>query len=274
MVFNTDKFLSLVVHSPTMRNDFQCTITFDQNEPKLNSTNPFDGMSRLAAISSKVLDITRSKTPAYSLVMQVDQELNVFGHQIPSEPLSIPAVPITSKDKEQGRARQKLAGENLMKLQFHQARLMLHMPYMLRSITEPGMEYSRTSCLEAARNMLLLFQSHRRSEVVEKLSSFRTSPTDWIGFIAAATLIIGQIGNVESARQFAEDRSLVDSTIELYRRMPTMLAGQSARELLGLSQLRDNPSRDRRKPTKITLPVFGDIVIPGALHHRLPQQCD
>jgi hypothetical protein len=258
MVFQTDKFLSLMVRSPGIVSDINSKVVFD-NVETIAEASPENGMMKLAILSGKVLEITKTIPSSYPAVLEVDQQLNLFASQLPQGPLTGPVFPL----KPQGPGKMKHAERNLMQLQLLQAKLMLHIPWMLRSMDDPGLAYSRSSCFEASRGIIRIFKVHRTSEMSEKFFLFKTSPADWMAFIATAVLIFGRMGFSTDPNQIAEDEASIESIIDLYRNMENEFATKSATVLQELREWRDNPARDPTKPSKVTIPVLGDIIIPG-----------
>jgi hypothetical protein len=262
IVFQTDRYTSLMINRPYSVTDAQCNITCNGSAPDPMAKS-YDPMTILAILVGKVLDNRQiPNASSYSSVLEIDRELNFFGSQMPAEPWKI-----DPSDKRKSRGtRFRVVGGHITHFIFFQAKLILHFPWMLKSTTDPDLEYSRTSCVEAARGILRLFQVRGGLQLAEAVRPYKSSPEDFIGFIAAATLILCQAGYGplwEDPTQLQEDQGLVCSADQIYRRTPTKAARQISSVLQKMNRLREGHGGIESAPTKLLIPFLGDVMIPG-----------
>jgi hypothetical protein len=89
----------------------------------------------------------------------------------------------------------------------------LHLPYMLRSLTERKYEYSRMACVNASREVLsrfIMFRSYNRND-------FCCRTVDFFALMAAITLVLAHLGSRRFpqatnllAHQYPSDRAMIE----------------------------------------------------------------
>jgi hypothetical protein len=254
MLFQTDRFISLMMGAPYAVSDTDCN-----SSPKVGKH-----MLRLAVLVGKVIDHTKSPgLTSYLSVLETDKELIDFSSQMLKDPWRHPPrhmpLPKTSR---------KSPEVELPVLIFNQARLMLHLPWMLKSLTEAGLEYSQSGCFEAARAIIQLFKDNRLTD--DHFSGSKCAPIDLITFVAAATLCLGQFGyapGTEDASVSKRDEELIESAMAGFKRMRTIIASQSIENLHDLIKLQNEWSRGESVPSKISIPLIGEVIIPALSIH-------
>jgi hypothetical protein len=258
MIFQTDRFISLMMGTPYAVFDTECNISFKSENP----------MQRLAVLVGKVID--RTKTPrstSYSSILETDEELINFGSQMIRElwehpPPSASFVKTSLKSPE----------AELPILFFYQARLMLHLPWMLRSLNEAGFEYSRSGCFEAARDIIHLFKDNRVTD--NRVGMYKCAPIDLVAFVGAAILCLGQLGyapGVDDASRSEKDQELVQSVIGVFQKMRTNIASQSIDNLKELIKLQDEWDRGKSVPSRISIPFLGEVSIPEKVSNHFEE---
>jgi hypothetical protein len=245
--------------------DCKVNITVSGEDATNRSVNLEDDMMRLAELVGKVLDITnKGTTTAYSKVLAIDLELNHFGSLMPLGPWEADA-PLSKPPEKLGIKAMEMAIKRMI---FFHAKLVLHLPGMLKFSTNLNFTHSRSSCLEAARYLLRFFQLMHKSELPWPAIKHRCSPHNLLGYAAAVAIILGQMGLVsspEDPHQIQTDEALVKYAIETFHSMSTKIAEQSSSILKQLIQLRDRQANGEPVPTTLTIPLIGKITVPVIL---------
>lgn len=279
-LFQFDRFTSLMLGSPSLLNDAHCNLTFKAKElPLVMSNNGF--LTRLAIVAGKVIDrVQGCKDMTFASLMSLDQEITRLGSQMPPEFWHLDDIAPTTF--QEGNAwMEKSVGQ----IMYHQTRMVLHLPYLLRSVTSAGFEYSREACIESARSILRLFQKMRKES---NQYAYRVKGIDFVAVVAATTTVMGLIGGIRppaaqlhTARQQKLDLvdwELLEATLETFRLVEKKpfgkIASQSRRVLERLTQFRD-PRHNPEEPGKIVIPFFGTITVQrgafrGASEHSSP----
>jgi hypothetical protein len=265
-LFQFDRFCSLMLGSPPLLNDIHCNLTFKGKDlPLVMSNNGF--LTRLAIVAGKVLDrVQSSKDLTFTSLLSVDQEITRLGSQMLPEfwqlehvaPLDF-AAGVRWMDKSIGQ------------IMYFQTRMVLHLPYLLRSVTSPGFEYSREACVESAREVLRIFQKIRSAS---NSCHNKVKGVDFIALIASTTIVMGLIGgirpnsqqydNIRQRQLDQQDWDLLEDTLQTYRRAETQafgrIASQARRVLERLTEFRD-PRHKPDETAKIVIPFFGTITV-------------
>jgi transcription factor-like protein len=265
-LFQFDRFSSLMLGSPPLLNDSHCNLTFKGKDlPMIMGNNGF--LTRLAIVAGKVIDrVQSSKDLTFTSLLTIDQELTRLGSQMPTEFWEIEEY-IPDEFSGMHQWMNKTVGH----LMYYETRMVLHLPYLLRSVTNAGFEHSREACLESARAILRIFHNMRAEP---NKVAMKVHGVDFISLIAATTLVMSLIGgirpsasNFDIARQKQTDKldwELLESTLEVYRQVEThpfgKIASQSRRVLERLTQFRD-PYHNPEEAGKIVIPFFGTITV-------------
>ncbi|KAF2433559.1 hypothetical protein EJ08DRAFT_59195 [Tothia fuscella] len=260
MVFLSQSFMGLAPDRQSRKWKTADFHTIGPADPK----RPEEGnMMELALIANKVTDVTNSYPSSYSSVLEIDLELNYYGSQLPSLSWFGQAGHAhTQAAKEQGR---KGVEPRFQHMNFLQTKLILHLPWMLRNPTDSSSIHSRSTCLNAAREIVQLFQEIRTLSIGEECDK-KCTPGDLMGFSAASVIVLGQITaevawNVYNMEQCAEDDKLVKGAVRTFNGIPNKIAAQSAGMLGQLLKLRDHRASGKKVPDKITVPLIGTIPI-------------
>jgi hypothetical protein len=248
MVFNTDCFVSLTMGSPCGTSETQCK---PPSTTESTPTQPHFSKSLLSRLIAKVLNLMQSsESPSYWSVIAIDQEMNHFEAEILSKSFGL----------KQPRLR------HLDYLMFYHARLVLHLPWMLKSQNVPSqaVAYSCWSALETARAILQIFEAHRTAGVAAMRNDpTKSTPEDALGFLAAATLVIAQMGFAELSQEtIAEDNLLINTTLQLYGAMATKLGMESATILQKLCRRRNDFKAGKVVPGNFSIPFVGVLDTP------------
>ncbi len=166
-------------------------------------------------------------------------------------------------------------------LWYHQIRVLIHMPLMIHSIENPGLEDHKSACLTGCREVLKIYQI-MRSDPVASFSLVKL--IDYQVFICATLLLLGRLASGPPypvrSQSFHHDRDweLVESMLEILRQASetsnNSIAAQALEGLETLASLVQGrhacPSSDSKclNPyVKIVVPFSGTITIsPGSFY--------
>lgn len=154
---------------------------------------------------------------------------------------------------------------------YHFLRMILHLPFMLKSYGDRRYQYSQDIALESARCTL---HAYRELRSWKGMNPYICRVIDFQAFNSAMLLIINLVGYAEDApnhsqEQDEKDWSLVDATIEVLRKAAAHPAGtvaaQSVNILQGISQsVASMENAYTQMKCKVTVPYFGVITVsPG-----------
>lgn len=153
---------------------------------------------------------------------------------------------------------------------YYQTKLILHIPYMLKSAHMSDYGYSRDLCFESGRSLLRVFHK-LRAEANDH--AYRSKAIDFVAFMATVALMLRLLGygqqNYSDPKQQDDDWMLIQTTMAIFKRVSekpfSKVASQSYRALLQLTRFRDNgPDINQRAETKIAIPFFGTISLQRA----------
>jgi hypothetical protein len=218
-------------------------------------------MQYLVSLVGKVIDHTKKpRAVSYSSILAIDIELEHFGSQLPKDPWKFPPPAPGDHHSEIPFKRPEMG---LMVLLFFQARLQLHLSWMVGSLNDRGLDYSRSGCFESATTIVQMFKDVRGAN--SHFPIHKCAPVDLVAFVAAAVLCLGQFGYApasDDANRLEEYGEMVKSTIEVFGRLRTDVARQSISNLKQLVELQDKWDAGEPVPRRITVPFLGSVDIP------------
>ena len=156
----------------------------------------------------------------------------------------------------------------------HQARTLLHLPFMLKATTDRRYEYNKIATLESAREMIARYRIIRP---VQGFGSLVCRMIDFQVFTAAMILVLNLLdhyrkSNIVDHSEAEHDQDLILVTTNILQRASvetdSSVATQAARalEIFSKIQAMACPLRDPGHDcaTKVVIPYFGTVVIgPG-----------
>ncbi|KUL89844.1 hypothetical protein ZTR_02902 [Talaromyces verruculosus] len=164
-------------------------------------------------LASRILERNESSPSSddnFILTQNLDTELQKAARSLPSKWWLMPNLDRVADDPralfwDMGRLFNQLYHYNLLS--------QLHLPYMLRAAPEWRHEYSRMTCANAARDVLLrfiMFRSFNRND-------FCCRTVDFFALMAAITLLLAHLGNHRVpqassplAHQYPSDRAMIE----------------------------------------------------------------
>ena len=274
-----DRYLSLVLGLP-----YSVAETFVQSSIAEAAAIAQDSaageayLARMAPLMTKIID--RNQNPAtvpYAVTLSLDGEMNELFSTTPKGWWTTERLPNTTIEEHFDRLQAQF---------FHyHAKVLLHMPFMLRSSADKLYQYSHTATLEAAREMIKYFDALRGAESV---APHMCKLLDFQAFTAAMLLLLNLCGYNSHTRgtvqqqpdleQDQEDSAHIDRTITLLRIAANepggVVASQCAKALDMLGKVRTGGCDPSKKGTQtdtcqIAIPYFGTVSI-GMGKHFVP----
>lgn len=209
-----DRYLSLLLGLPvgSQGNEFTSAETYKEDTP----TERLEKVH--TALSARILERNRcqkhqrdplkKKTAPldYAVTQEIDLELEAAATTLPLGWWDAPRLDSLSSQEVLWDA----ATRNACQIHHFTLLILLHVPYMLRDPSSPRFDYSKTTCMTSARELLTRFINHRSLYVAA--SSCRR--VDYAALIAAMTLCLAYLGRRKGERwdRIREDVELVEAT--------------------------------------------------------------
>lgn len=274
-----DRYLSLVLGLPySVAETFVSSSIAEAAAVAQDSAAGEAYLARMAPLMTKIIDRNQSpSTMPYSHTLNLDRELDDLHSTTPKTWWTTERLPGTTVEEHFDRLQAQF---------FHyHAKVLLHMPFMLRSSADKLYQYSHTATLNAAREMIRYFDALRGAESV---GPHICKLLDFQAFTAAMLLLLnicgynshtrGTVPQQPDLEQDQEDSALIDRTITLLRIAANepggVVASQCAKALDMLGKVRtglcDTEKKDAHKEScQIAIPYFGTITI-GMGKHFVP----
>ncbi|KIV93008.1 hypothetical protein PV10_04253 [Exophiala mesophila] len=266
-----DRYLSLMLGLPySVGEAYVAPYTYQAESPSALSTDEY--AMKIIPIITKINDRNQAVVPmGYSATLRMDQELEELHNSQSEEWWSTELTPDLPPQHYFDR----------LQAQFyhHQTKLLLHMPFMLRSSTNTRYQYSHHAALEASREMIRSYSALRNNTSV---GPFICKLVDFQSFTAAMLLLLNLCGYSHQHRgnqpvstdheQGQRDSELIDHTIQLLRDASKepggVVAAQCAQALEVIARARngecDVAEQCRGEASQVSIPYFGTISIgPG-----------
>lgn len=228
-LYHGDRFLSLLLGLPYGISDAHCDLTLP--EPGDGEyIHPMNAISKVSQLAGRVIDRNQGiAEQSFAWALQIDQELEDLWKRLDPAWLDYSEL-LDDPEKNAAELRERLMGQMV----FHQIRVYLHLPFMLKSASNSRFTYSRTACLNGSRDVLRLYQA-LRTGTVQPL--YECKAIDFIGFTAAVLIQIGLLnfttngganGQPASPKHIEEDVRLIEISIDIFRRASSEKGGKVA----------------------------------------------
>ncbi|KAF2456743.1 hypothetical protein BDY21DRAFT_345984 [Lineolata rhizophorae] len=260
-IYSGDRFLSLMLGLPYSINDAHCNLDI-----RKDSLPQAQYLARLSRVGGQVIDRTQGlKEQSFPAALEIDQELDSIASLLPpsfwdSTSTSIDAT-LSVADM-----RERL----LSQMCFHQIRAYLHLPFMLKSTSNPRFEYSSNVCFNSARELL---RSYHVLRGTTGQPLYECKAIDFIAFTASILVLLnllgyGRMSPVHNSQRDEADWRLIEISMGIFQRASNekggKVAAQSYKVLEQISSIRNddcNKAQDGSETTKIFIPYFGTITI-------------
>ncbi|XP_014561440.1 hypothetical protein COCVIDRAFT_11929 [Bipolaris victoriae FI3] len=268
-LYHGDRFLSLLLGLPYGIIDAHCDLTMpDMGDSRY--LHPMVCMSRLSQLAGKVIDRNQGVAEqSFAWALQLDQELDDLWKKLDPAWLDFTGL-LADVGSNAVELRERIMGQ----IVFHQIRVYLHLPFMLKSASNSRFSYSRTVTLNGSREVLRLYQVLRTGGVTP---IYECKAIDFLGFTAAVLMLIGLLNgppaqsaaSSSSAKLIDEDVRMIESCIDIFRRASSEkggnVAAQSAEVLEKMMAKFKGTSTEIDElcngPSSFVIPYFGTISI-------------
>ncbi|OCL11586.1 hypothetical protein AOQ84DRAFT_361401 [Glonium stellatum] len=265
-LYHGDRFLCLLLGLPYGVSDAHCDLTI----PGLVQSGPYMPpllfANKISMMAGKVIDRNQGiGEQSFAFVLELDQEMEDLYNKLDPSWTDVAGAMVDGQTTA-ADLRERL----LIQILFHQIRVYLHLPFMLKSTNNPRYGYSRTACITGSREMLRLYQS-LRCGAGEPL--YECKAIDFLGFTAAILLMLGMFGNGPSVpnpspQEQEKDWRLIEICIDIFRRASTekggKVAAQSYAVLENMRRAKDPNCEKKDDPdclSSFVIPYFGTITI-------------
>ncbi|KAF2134206.1 hypothetical protein P153DRAFT_107119 [Dothidotthia symphoricarpi CBS 119687] len=262
-IYHGDRFLSLLLGLPYGINDALCDLTV----PAFGGDymHPLSFITALSQLTGKVIDRNQGLAEqSFAWALQLDQELEDLWKRLDPAWLDFTDL-LTDADSNAAELRERIMGQVV----YHQIRVYLHLPFMLKSTTNSRFMYSRTACLSGSREVLRLYQVLRTGS---PQPLYECKAVDFIGFTSAVLVQIGlfNFGSTSlqvDPREVEADVRLVEISIDIFRRASSEKGGKVALQSAEvLERMMAKLKGSDTKPcdddsNEFVIPYFGTISI-------------
>ncbi|CAD6576426.1 MAG: hypothetical protein ASARMPRED_007725 [Alectoria sarmentosa] len=175
---------------------------------------------------------------------------------------------------QRGAMANQMYSQLLPQFMHHQARTLLHLPFMLKATTDRRFEYNKMQALESAREMIARYRVIRP---VQGFGSLTCKVIDFLVFTAAMILVLNLFDHYRKSdicdhSEAESDQELISVTTDILQRASVetdgTVATQAARALEIFSNIKGMSSSRGGSigecTMKVVIPCFGTVVIgPG-----------
>ncbi|KAI4183802.1 MAG: hypothetical protein L6R41_005181 [Letrouitia leprolyta] len=224
IIFQIERFLSLMLGYPSACIDahYESMLVGEKND---GSLDPQRFAVRLSIITGQI--ITRNQDPdkmTVAMTMKIDQDLEDTRKILSSEWWnSVPGPECGVGD---------VFDTFVAKSFYHNVRMLLHLPFMLKASTDRRYEYSRIAALESSREMIATY--HLLRHPLEPLIVV-CNVIDFQVFTGAMLLIINLLGNHDSSSGVDRASSDWDIILNLIKALDTVIEGETGRHSDGVA---------------------------------------
>jgi hypothetical protein len=187
---------------------------------------PLTFMNKMSILAGKVIDRNQGiAEQSFAWALQLDQELEDLWKKLDPAWLEYSEL-MADIENNAADLRERLMAQMV----YHQIRVYLHLPFMLKSQSNSRFSYSRTACLNGSREVLRLYQALRTGEVQPL---YECKAVDFIGFTAAVLIMLGLFNYGASAsgpspKDQETDIRLIEMSIDIFRRASSEKGGKVA----------------------------------------------
>jgi hypothetical protein len=246
-----------------MSDEFRPDETF--SNPAINKDKLF--MRKLCQLSAYIIDRNQCQQPdTYASTQEIDDKLDSLAKEMPSSWWEIPVFRpvINGTQTEEGATD---FDRIVMQIWYFQLGALTHLPFMLRAATERRYEYSKFSCLKAAREMIYRYLSMN----VDVQRAICCKVMDFAALTSTVTLLLGILQVAQGAEtpeaqaQKESDRKLVQAVLKSLEIAASggkdVMSAQSVTVIKSLVAMDSPGAPNESGNLRLTIPYFGTISI-------------
>ena len=224
-LYHGDRFLSLLLGLPYGISDSHCDLSLPDlsNGPYIA---PLNFMNKVSILAGKVIDRNQGiAEQSFAWALQIDQELEDLYKRLDPAWLEYSEL-LADIESNAAELRERLMAQMV----YHQIRVYLHLPFMLKSAVNSRFTYSRTACVNGSREVLKLYQALRTGEVQPL---YECKAIDFIGFTSAVLIVLGLFNYGATNTPLSpltreSDIRLIEISIDIFRRASSEKGGKVA----------------------------------------------
>ncbi|KAF2015727.1 hypothetical protein BU24DRAFT_422040 [Aaosphaeria arxii CBS 175.79] len=267
-LYHGDRFISLLLGLPYGICDSHCDLSLPDMGGEYMA--PLIFINRISQIAGKVIDRNQGiAEQSFAWALQLDQELEDLWKQLDPNWIDYSSL-LIDVESNAAELRERLMAQMV----FHQIRVYLHLPFMLKSQANSRFTYSRNACLNGSREVLRSYQASRTGEVQPL---YECKAVDFIGFTSAVLIMLGLFNfganGIVSPKDHESDVRLIEMSIDIFRRASSEKGGkvalQSAEVLekmlmklkIDSGKAEGGPNDECCPMSEFVIPYFGTISI-------------
>ncbi|CAF9922790.1 MAG: hypothetical protein ALECFALPRED_002226 [Alectoria fallacina] len=266
-----DRFLSLLLGLPYGSSETHSDVGRDSelSANRVQAQPPGEHyLFRLANVVGHIID-RNQQLPSNNmlpLTFKIEAELMELAASMPDD--------WWESGLQSGAMANQMHSQLLPQFMHHQARTLLHLPFMLKATTDRRFEYNKMQALESAREMIARYRVIRP---VQGFGSLACKVIDFQVFTAAMVLVLNLLdhyrkSDIRDHSEAESDQELISVTTDILQRASIetngSVATQAARALEIFSNIKGMSSSRGESigecTMKVVIPCFGAVVIgPG-----------
>lgn len=236
--------------------------------------HPLIFITNVSKLAGRVIDRNQGVAEqSFAWALQLDQELEDLWKRLDPAWLDYSEL-LATPESNAAELRERIIAQML----YHQIRMYLHLPFMLKSATNSRFTYSRTACLNGSREVLRLYQA-LRTGAVQPL--YECKAVDFISFTSAVLIQIGLFNfaavnangtqDPSKMKEVEADVRLIEISIDIFRRASSEVGGKVALQSAEVLEKMQNKFKGGYNPNSgpcqdgecddLVIPYFGTISI-------------
>lgn len=220
---------------------------------------------QLCVVSGRIIDLLQrqdTRGPTLSSALAIEERLSEIIAELPTEYLDMNQIRASSNNSDKSIRLYRVVHVHLL-------RIYVHLPFFFRSDLEPRFDFSRQSCIDESRELLVAYL-----EIFDTDHRMTANGTvlNLTAFTAAAVLLLGLTGYGHAGqtlhRERQRSRRQQDLDIIIRTRdaikcaAQTKIAGRlSAKCYEALDTLMASAQSSDTSPHRVVLPYFGTVTI-------------
>ncbi|PSN65609.1 hypothetical protein BS50DRAFT_575587 [Corynespora cassiicola Philippines] len=223
-LYHGDRFLSLLLGLPYGISDTHCDLALPETPGEYMA--PLTFMNKVSMLAGKVIDRNQGVAEqSFAWALQLDQELEDLWKKLDPNWVEFSEL-MADIETNAADLRERLMAQ----IMYHQIRVYLHLPFMLKSQSNSRFTYSRTACLNGSREVLRLYQALRTGEVQPL---YECKAVDFLGFTSAVLIQLGLFNfgitpGATTPKQQEDDVRQIEISIDIFRRASSEKGGKVA----------------------------------------------
>lgn len=236
--------------------------------------HPLIFITNVSKLAGRVIDRNQGVAEqSFAWALQLDQELEDLWKRLDPTWVDFSEL-LATAESNAAELRERIMAQMI----YHQIRVYLHLPFMLKSATNSRFTYSRTACLNGSREVLRLYQA-LRTGTVQPL--YECKAVDFIGFTSAVLVQIGLFNfgatatngtqDLAKMREIEADVRLIEISIDIFRRASSEKGGKVALQSADVLEKMQSKFKGGANPNNgpcqdgecddLVIPYFGTISI-------------